>query len=47
MSEVKRMLEQIQRGDAKTAEEMLPFVYDELRRIAAAKMAHEAREQLP
>ena len=29
-------------GDAKAAEELLPLVYEELRRIAAAKMAHES-----
>jgi len=36
-----RMLERAQKGDPKAAEELLPLVYDELRKLAAAKMAHE------
>src|SRR4051812_5975555 len=36
------MLEGIDRGDAKAAEELLPLVYDELRKLAAAKMARES-----
>jgi RNA polymerase sigma factor (TIGR02999 family) len=35
----------IERGDPKAAEQLLVLVYDELRRIAAAKMAHEAPGQ--
>ena len=35
------MLEAIQAGQSQAAEELLPLVYDELRRIAAAKMAQE------
>jgi len=42
MSEVTRILESIQSGDPKAAEELLPLVYEELRRLAAAKMAMEA-----
>jgi RNA polymerase sigma factor (TIGR02999 family) len=42
MSEVTRILERVGRGDSKAAEELLPFVYDELRRLAAHKMAREA-----
>lgn len=45
MSEVTRILERAQKGDAKAAEELLPLVYDELRKLAAAKMAHEAAGQ--
>jgi len=39
VSEVTRMLEAIQQGDSKAADELLPLVYDELRRLAAHKMA--------
>jgi RNA polymerase sigma factor (TIGR02999 family) len=42
MSEVTRILESIQSGDPNAAEELLPIVYDELRRLAAAKMSYEA-----
>lgn len=41
MSEVTRILERAQQGDPKAAEELLPLVYDELRRLAAHKMAGE------
>jgi RNA polymerase sigma factor (TIGR02999 family) len=41
MSEVTRILEQIQSGDPLAAEQLLPLVYDELRRLAAHKMAQE------
>src|SRR5512140_2343174 len=41
MGDVTRMLDQVQQGDPKAAEELLPLVYDELRRLAAAKMAQE------
>jgi RNA polymerase sigma factor (TIGR02999 family) len=44
MSEVTRILERVERGDSKAAEELLPVVYDELRRLAAHKMAQEASE---
>lgn len=42
VSEVTLILEQIGRGDPGAAEKLLPLVYDELRRIAAAKMARES-----
>ena len=42
MSEVTRILDAMHQGDAKAAEELLPLVYEELRRLAAAKMAREA-----
>jgi RNA polymerase sigma factor (TIGR02999 family) len=45
MSEVTEILEAIQRGEATAADQLLPLVYDELRRVAAAKMAHEAPGQ--
>jgi len=42
VSDVTQILEAIQRGEACAADELLPLVYDELRRIAAHKMAREA-----
>ena len=42
MSDVTRLLEAIQHGDPKAAEELLPLVYEELRKLAAHKMSHEA-----
>ena len=41
MSDVTRILESIEHGDPKAADELLPLVYGELRRLAAAKMARE------
>jgi RNA polymerase sigma factor (TIGR02999 family) len=41
VSHVTRILESIQAGDLHAADELLPLVYDELRRIAAYKMAQE------
>ena len=41
MSDVTRILSQIDSGDPQAAEQLLPLVYDELRRLAAAKLAHE------
>jgi RNA polymerase sigma factor (TIGR02999 family) len=45
MSEVTRVLSRVEQGDAKAAEELLPLVYDELRRLASQKMAREAPNQ--
>ena len=42
MSDVTRILNAIENGDAKAADELLPLVYEELRRLAASKMANEA-----
>src|ERR1017187_1959919 len=42
---VAQVLEAVGAGDAKAAEKLLPLVYDELRRLAAAKMANEAPGQ--
>ena len=42
MSDVTRVLEAIERGEAKAADELLPLVYAELRQIAAHKMLGEA-----
>jgi RNA polymerase sigma factor (TIGR02999 family) len=41
MSNVTRILSQIEQGDPRAAEELLPLVYDELRKLAAAKLAQE------
>jgi len=45
MSDVTRLLESIESGDAKAAEELLPRVYQELRQLAARKMANEPAGQ--
>lgn len=42
MSDVTRVIEAIQQGDPKAADELLPLVYEELRKLAASKMANEA-----
>jgi RNA polymerase sigma factor (TIGR02999 family) len=41
MSDVTQILSQIEAGDPTAAEQLLPLVYEELRRLAAAKLAHE------
>jgi RNA polymerase sigma factor (sigma-70 family) len=41
MSDVTRILSQIESGDPHAAEQLLPLVYDELRKLAAARLAHE------
>ena len=41
MSDVTHILSQIESGDPSAAEQLLPLVYDELRKLAAAKLAHE------
>jgi len=41
MSDVTRILSAIEQGDQHAAEELLPLVYDELRRLAAAKLLQE------
>jgi len=45
MSDVTRILNAIERGDAKAADELLPLVYEELRKLAAHRMANEAPGQ--
>ena len=44
MSNVTRILERAEHGDPTAADELLPLVYSELRRLAAHKMAGEAPE---
>jgi RNA polymerase sigma factor (TIGR02999 family) len=41
MTEVTRILSAIEQGDPHAAEQLLPLVYDELRKLAAAKLAQE------
>jgi RNA polymerase sigma factor (TIGR02999 family) len=41
VNDVTRILSAIERGDAHAAEQLLPLVYDELRRLAAEKLAQE------
>jgi RNA polymerase sigma factor (TIGR02999 family) len=41
MSDVTRILSQIEQGDPQAAEKLLPLVYEELRKLAAAKLAQE------
>ena len=41
MSDVTRILSAIEAGDGQASEQLLPLVYDELRRLAAARMAQE------
>ena len=45
MSDVTRTLNAIERGDPKAAGQLLPLVYDELRKLAAYKMSNEAPGQ--
>lgn len=45
MNDVTRILSQIEAGDPSAAEQLLPLVYDELRKLAAAKLAHESPGQ--
>ncbi len=41
MSDVTRILDRVQQGEAGAAEELLPLVYEELRRLAALKLSQE------
>ena len=45
MDEISRVLDAIGRGEPRAAGELLPLVYDELRRLAARRLAHEAPGQ--
>jgi RNA polymerase sigma factor (TIGR02999 family) len=45
VSDVTRILDRVEQGDPKAAEELLPLVYDELRSMAAHRMANEAPGQ--
>ena len=45
MSDVTQLLNAIEQGDPKAAGQLLPLVYDELRKLAASRMANEAPGQ--
>src|SRR5262249_21347976 len=45
LSDVTRVLAAIERGDPRAAEQLLPLVYDQLRQLAAQKLAHETPGQ--
>jgi RNA polymerase sigma factor (TIGR02999 family) len=45
MSEVTRILNAIEQGDPQAADQLLPLVYDELRKLAAQKLAQEKAGQ--
>jgi RNA polymerase sigma factor (TIGR02999 family) len=45
MSHVTQILSQIESGDPSAAEQLLPLVYDELRKLAAARLAQEKQGQ--
>jgi RNA polymerase sigma factor (TIGR02999 family) len=45
MSDVTNLLDAMDRGDTKAADQLLPLVYEELRRLAAHKMSGEAQGQ--
>jgi len=42
VSDVTQILERVEQGDPKAADELLPLVYEELRRLASGRMANEA-----
>ena len=46
MSDVTRILSQIDAADPQAAEQLLPLVYDELRKLAVAKLAHQVHLRL-
>ncbi len=41
MSDVTRILDRVQQGEGQAAQELLPLVYEELRKLAAHRLAHE------
>ena len=45
MNDITRILAAIEQGDARVADQLLPLVYEELRRLAAAKMSQEPTGQ--
>jgi len=47
MTEVTRILNAIEQGDPHASDELLPLVYDELRKLAAQKLAHEKPGHTP
>ena len=45
MSEVTHILQRVERGDSRAADELLPLVYQELRKLATARMSQEQANQ--
>src|SRR5262249_51798984 len=45
MTDVTRILSAIEQGESESAEQLLPLVYDELRRLAVLKLGHESPGQ--
>ena len=45
MNDVTRLLSAVEHGDTQAAEQLLPLVYDELRKLAAQKLARESPGQ--
>lgn len=45
MSDITRIMSAIEQGDQHAAEQLLPLLYDELRKLAARKLVHEAPGQ--
>src|SRR4051812_46461489 len=45
MDAITRVLDAVERGDPRAAEQLLPLVYEELRKLAAQKLAQEAPGQ--
>ncbi|HEY2759399.1 MAG TPA: ECF-type sigma factor, partial [Pirellulales bacterium] len=45
MSDVTQILSRIEHGDPQAADQLLPVIYDELRKLAAAKLAQEQSGQ--
>jgi RNA polymerase sigma factor (TIGR02999 family) len=45
MSDVTQILSSLERGDLKAADQLLPLVYEELRRLAARRLANESPGQ--
>jgi len=45
MNDVTRVLSAIEQGDPRAAKQLLPLVYDELRKLAGQKLAHESPGQ--
>jgi RNA polymerase sigma factor (TIGR02999 family) len=44
LSQITLILQAVERGDPRAAEELLPLVYEELRKLAAARMANESAD---
>src|SRR5438876_5202937 len=45
MNQITRILAAVEKGEAHAAEQLLPLVYEELRKLAAQRLAHEAPGQ--